>query len=382
MMKKNIVNPGRSWSLFYLLTFIVLLLHPTIAMANTGSRYIMDGYFRLCWGNLLIGLLEGLLIILIFRVPKGVAIVYMILANYVSMLMGLIWLNPVMLAQWLFGGIDEVDIYNVGRYFLLCIIICCLTSIIIEWPFFLVVLRKKKRFWLISIAAVIIAQTASYTIMVWGGRSVSDLSLIQDNTLVPAMTYPSEYPATVYYIGPEDKAVYRMSLQDMSEEKIMDANVQTKSFLRLFLEKSSDNTYWNLWGYHSHLLIENISEHPGTDWALPVHLSDKQYIKPLPLRFEDTFDLREKNKRNWRVATSKIAFRGLILQNEKAEKEFSVGLETPFFSGWYPRCPIVLPGDYVVYQLGEQIVLFDINGRRIRLLARGFGPVVVLKKKL
>ncbi len=55
-------------------------------------------------------------------------------------------------------------------------------------------------------------------------------------------------------------------------------------------------------------------------------------------------------------------------------------METPFFSTWYPYYPIVLPGNYVIYQLGKQIVLFDINGRRIRLLARGVGPVVVLEQ--
>ena len=41
----------------------------------------------------------------------------------------------------------------------------------------------------------------------------------------------------------------------------------------------------------------------------------------------------------------------------------------------------VLPGDLVVYQLGEQIVVLDLNHRQLGLLALGRSPVVALRAK-
>jgi hypothetical protein len=46
---------------------------------------------------------------------------------------------------------------------------------------------------------------------------------------------------------------------------------------------------------------------------------------------------------------------------------------------WFSRCATVLPGSLVVYQLGEQIVVLDLERRQLGLLAKGRSPVVALR---
>lgn len=52
-------------------------------------------------------------------------------------------------------------------------------------------------------------------------------------------------------------------------------------------------------------------------------------------------------------------------------------MATPFFS-WFTSDITVLPGDLVIYELGKQIVVLDLNKRKIGLLAMGHSPVAVL----
>ena len=51
--------------------------------------------------------------------------------------------------------------------------------------------------------------------------------------------------------------------------------------------------------------------------------------------------------------------------------------KTPYL--WWQTCyATVLPGDRVIYQLADQVVLLDLNLRKICLIALGRGPVVTL----
>jgi len=60
------------------------------------------------------------------------------------------------------------------------------------------------------------------------------------------------------------------------------------------------------------------------------------------------------------------------------EGELRLALETPFCA-WAVRNATHLPGDYVLFQLGwDQICVLDAPRRRVALLERGRGPVVVL----
>jgi hypothetical protein len=55
-----------------------------------------------------------------------------------------------------------------------------------------------------------------------------------------------------------------------------------------------------------------------------------------------------------------------------------VALETPLVT-WNASNATVLPGGYVVYQLGKQIVVLDVNGPAMAPFAMGPEPHVVLE---
>lgn len=58
------------------------------------------------------------------------------------------------------------------------------------------------------------------------------------------------------------------------------------------------------------------------------------------------------------------------------KRDSRIAFETPLVNGW-TRAAHVLPSGQVVFRLGSQIVMADFDARRIALLARGLGPVVV-----
>src|SRR5262245_548328 len=72
----------------FLLAIIGLLSFPSNASANAGTPLMWAGALHLTIGNFFIGILEGLLLGWIFRVPKTRAVRVMIGANYLSAWLG------------------------------------------------------------------------------------------------------------------------------------------------------------------------------------------------------------------------------------------------------------------------------------------------------
>ena len=68
----------------------------------------------------------------------------------------------------------------------------------------------------------------------------------------------------------------------------------------------------------------------------------------------------------------------LYVQNKNADKAFKLSVETPFLALEIINAT-VLPGDEVVFQAGNQVCIFDRESRKLGVLARGRGPVVVLE---
>ena len=71
--------------------------------------------------------------------------------------------------------------------------------------------------------------------------------------------------------------------------------------------------------------------------------------------------------------------RGLRALNKKTEEKVELTLEVPFFN-WSVRSVTILPGDEVVFQAGNQVCIFDRESRKLGVIARGRGPVVVMEE--
>ncbi|MGE5294178.1 MAG: hypothetical protein ACM3VT_05065 [Solirubrobacterales bacterium] len=64
--------------------FVLLLAVPSVAQANAGTALMWAGTLHLLVGNLIVGLIEGILLAQVFRLSKWKCIGLLILANYFS----------------------------------------------------------------------------------------------------------------------------------------------------------------------------------------------------------------------------------------------------------------------------------------------------------
>jgi hypothetical protein len=148
------------------LLFCLVLLAPAPALANMGTPLMWASAFYLLVGNAIIGVLEGLLISKVFRVPKLRAIALLIAGNYVSAWVGAFSLDlrdPVMFA--VFG---ERLLYNLEWALAASLACAFVLTILLEWPFIAAVLRDQPRFGTRALKASCMVQVASYALLVPG----------------------------------------------------------------------------------------------------------------------------------------------------------------------------------------------------------------------
>ncbi len=139
----------------------------------------------------------------------------------------------------------------------------------------------------------------------------------------------------------------------------------------------------------------------GSEWEIVDSSQKKVVSTPLdviaapswrdtndPLRVEGTWfnfgevpKLEAAHESNWNFRTGFWPIEGLQGENQKTGEKIYFSLETPFVA-WAVRNATQLPGDYVVFQLGDdQICLLEAKTKKIALLCKGQGPVVVIPKE-
>ena len=102
-------------------------------------------------------------------------------------------------------------------------------------------------------------------------------------------------------------------------------------------------------------------------------------------------DLRPDSERGWTVFTGYWAAEGITIFHGKSSdfwskrRVYTLAFETPF-EQWICRNATVLPGNQVVFQLGQdpsdaEVVILDMEHRNLACLAIGQGPVVVLEPR-
>jgi len=362
--------------------FAGVVFWPSAAWANGVTPLIFASCFYMVVGNALIGVLEGLLIGLVFKVRKGLAILCMIVANYLSAWLGWIMLGIILRKpSWFNGGFERVDIYTAEKVIIGCVVASILITLIMEWPFCFLALGKKPKRWLLSVWAVLLAQSVSYGFLFLVVISNSNVSLNRHVKPDATLQYEGKDEAVVYYLGLDGKALHSISLNDFKDEILTNTYYQ-EIWGRLFIRKADGAEHWDLWaamGPDTQILMRNnISELDGGSWG-----SARNYNQNIAEEinwnfFDDAYDLREAEDRDW-VVWNEFWAKGLHLRNRRIDQQYHLAFETPLVS-WLVQNVWILPGDYVVFQIGDQIVLLDVEGRRMRLLARGMGPAVVMRE--
>jgi hypothetical protein len=90
--------------------------------------------------------------------------------------------------------------------------------------------------------------------------------------------------------------------------------------------------------------------------------------------------LAEAKTSDWEFSSGFWAGEGIRATNESTGQHVRIAYET-MFGQWYMRNATHLPGDLVVFQMGrDQVCVWDVEARKVALLARGRGPVVIVPK--
>lgn len=349
---------------------------PVLVLANAGTPLMWAGMFLLVFGNAVIGIGEGLIIGFFFKLKYRWSIPVMIVANYASAYAG---------ANLISSIADNLDptIYNVWLLLWCLVFLAFLLTLLIEWPFILFSFRKQPRPVVRSLKANLIVQTASYLLMIPYMAYFSYAGIVTKADLDPSLDFIQNREAILYYISNEDGDVYRQRLGEMEAVNVFEADSTDKND-RLLVWTPDEGKSWELYlrqGRHDEsraiLIPESISLSPSP--SMKWYREDKESPEEVDTTWFNfvTIDLRLDGESAWTVKTGFWAAGGLTLRNEDADERIHLAMETPFVT-WYIRNATVLPGDEVVFQLNDQICIYDRESNKLGLLARGRGPVVVL----
>ena len=368
---------------YLVLAGLILFAFPQVALANVGTPLMWMGVWRLLFINILIGVGEGLAIALIFKSRIFRTIGIMLLANYFSWVVGEIALLP-LAAKYGERILGDQPLYNVVAFCKYLVAVAFVLSIVLEFPFCFWAIFKKR--WRIpkSIISVVAVNLVSYAAIVWIYSGVSGTTIITNLTMEPSLDFAASKQAWVYYIS-KDYALYKIRIDGTERQQLLNpSEIRDKGFqepqsydypyIRLSAFSSQETGHWDLRcsvDDESVILLEAFASKS----SIKVR-GRKESYGDLPSGSVD--DVATLANSEWTVHTGYWAFEGL--RAEKGDTRKWLALELPFLH-WYSRFATVLPGDQIVYQLGNQIVLLDLNADKIGLITMGYGPVVILENK-
>ncbi len=347
------------------------VLLPSAAHANAGTPLMWAAFGHLVFGNAVIGIVEGLILAILFRTGRMRAALWMIGANYFSAIAGLFLLPT------LVGVFIPTDFTTAWAKFWSLLVATWFVTILLEYPFVRKVLRAAAKPPRSVLRASLLVQSISYAgLMVWYGVA-TPLTLYTDTERVSLAQMNPPDNLHLYYIDPSGARVLHQRLGSAEVTPISTIDTPSIVYDSLMLQPSgetsgtfdllhmirADSNEWS-----TRTLISAI---PGT--AAPLWQSIHPDFSP----FGKATQLGSAAESPWKIRTSVWAGEGLSGYIPDGDREFRIAFETPFVQ-ISVRNAIHLPRDLVLLRLGSsEICLFDINTHRIAVVANGYGFTVL-----
>jgi hypothetical protein len=341
---------------------------PVVALADAGTPLMWLNFFHLVIGNALIGILEGFILTWIFKTNRARSIKIMILANYVSMILGMV---GIIFFNYYLRNI--ISINNIKIFFFVFLIGSFIATIFIEWPFCFWIMKNYDNRRNQSFKASLILQSISYIVIMLLYFSTSRITLMTKVKVDNTLSFLKTTNAWVYYISPNDGTIYKIQADGTLKQKVVDTKINDP-YARLFIRYEDGKIKLGFYkiGERLNILVDNLS-----GYALDTMDFDEKYF--LGWHSHTSADFRLDNKQNWKVYTGNWAIEGMVGENEKKKEKMRLALETPFFI-WPMKQASMLPEDQVICEIDyAQIALVDLNERKIGLITFGRSPVVVLE---
>lgn len=362
------------------LVVVGLTALPQQASANAGTPLMWAGMIHLAIGNALIGLLEGFLLVWLFRVPRAKAVGAMIAANYTSAWLGGLFIRGAIVAAL------PMDLNNGWFWFWVMVVVTYGLTLLLEWPFVAWGFRGTQDWLKRSVRASVLVQSCSYILLFGCYWMASGTSLYTKMHIVAPKDLSLPESVLVYFIAPSDGHVYRRDLTGGDEQRIYELHSIDDND-RLFVRPSAaDTNQWDLMArletadHRSPrfvLVLTNLRVEAAPDWRSTHNPPDYEGTW---FNFGQVQCLGSATNSQWEFRAGFWPVEGLLASRKKTGERVHFSYETPF-GAWTVRNAVHLPTDKVLFQLGhDQICGFDPVEHRVALLWHGRGPVAVIEK--
>lgn len=349
-------------------------------LANAGTPLMWASAMFMLFGNALIGILEGRLIASVFKTRVGRTVLLMILANYISMFAGLWGVSH--LAEWFTEIQLRVDPLQAGwRALLLALGGSFFCSVVLEWPFCSLAMKNTGARAAKALGATLMAQTASYAILIPCFSLISQISLYTSSSIEVDLSFVAKPPATVYYIDRNDGDIWSILTDGTGKRRVKDAGL-TKSNARLFVDKGKEGDLYDLWSVSGRdeppqPVISGIGNHAAPRrQPSAANEPDSWSNHGMWGRHTEHTVICPNVGGKWRALPGFWAAQGIEIRKGD-EPAYSLVLDTPFVS-WFIRNAVILPHEQSIFQIEDMLVILDMPSRRLGFLTIGRGPVVVL----
>jgi len=167
--------------------------------------------------NLGIGILEGLCLGIIFKLPKWKTMGWMVLANYASSWLGAPLMH--MISE------PEMEPMQIDRYLVTIIVAAYLLTLLLEFPFVYLACKSKLSRWKFSIWGSILVQTVSYSLLVvFWYYPICSMSILKTVEWAKTTEFIKNKNAVMYYIDSTGKNVHRMNLDGTDDVLIFSSD--------------------------------------------------------------------------------------------------------------------------------------------------------------
>lgn len=360
---------------------MVLTAGAAPALANAGTPLMWAGCCHLVFGNAVIGALEGFLLARWFKARVWTAILVMIAANYTSAWLGYLVMWSGLPLEW-GAGFPQVTIENVVTFHIWALALAFLGTVVIEWPFCVALAWKCPHRWRLATLGCVAVQAISYMLLALIVLPFSPLSPGLRVAVEPPDAAPPPVTGWVYFLTHDQREVRRVRLAGGATEHVVHvpgADGIGDELDHLCLHCEGEWAHLCRQGHarregRVELLRQIIPCPQAPDCYIDV---DESHVGVWCYPYSPPGDLRDPQQSSWQVHCGFWGVEGVTARNRETDERLRVAVETPFIA-WWPRFATVLPGDIVVYQLGDQVVRLDLNRRRMSLLALGHSPLVLL----
>jgi hypothetical protein len=369
------------------------------AHANAGSGMMVLGMMHLFIGNVFIGLFEWVVLYLLLRSfwrRRGGGAGYLVVANYVSawvgvLLLGKVW--PILIRQYYPQPLLQAEAIIVSSWAVLFAL-----TILIEWPFVWAAARNTNErvfAWGPALLATVVINLASYALLVPLYFDYCPVSLVTETKIVPASEIAGSFKARVFYLSPAGD-VWEMKV-DGSQQRLVAQTALKSKHQEILLVANPKSGWLDLYAA-SHeeandtfCVLRNVARVPRFE-TFDSKNPEEEYQRPLyhgryhlGRSFTDACDLRAIGQ-STRVWIGGWGAEGVRLSSRSGGGDrIKFAFETPFLT-LIPNFGTVLEGDLLICQFANnmygprepQILLLDLQGKRLAVLANGSNPLVVL----